>query len=74
MADTYTQLLTQIVFAVQGRKNLIDQPIRERVEKYICGCINNLKSKPLAIYCMPDHVHILIGQNPAVALSNWYKK
>ena len=69
MANTYTQLLTQLVFAVQGREHMINQSIRERIEKYMCGCINNLKSKPLAIYCMPDHVHILIGQNPAIAIS-----
>jgi putative transposase len=69
MANTYTQLLTQLVFAVQGRENMLDQSIRERIEKYMCGCINNLKSKPLAIYCMPDHVHILIGQDPSVSLS-----
>ena len=61
MANTYTQLLIQLVFAVQGRENLIHEPIRERIEKYMCGCINNQRSKPLAIYCMPDHVHILIG-------------
>ena len=74
MANTYTQLLIQLVFAVQGRENLIHEPIRERIEKYMCGCINNQRSKPLAIYCMPDHVHILIGQNPSVAISDLVKE
>ena len=74
MANTYTQLLTQLVFAVQGRENIIHESIRERIEKYMCGCINNQKSKPLAIYCMPDHVHILIGQNPSVAISDLVKE
>ena len=74
MANTYTQLLTQLVFAVQSRENMIHESIRERVEKYMCGCITNQKNKPLAIYCMPDHVHILIGQNPSVALSDLVKE
>ena len=70
MANTYTQLLTHLVFAVKGRENMIHESIRTRIEKYICGFINNRKSKPLAIYCMPDHVHILIGQNPSIAISD----
>jgi putative transposase len=74
MANTYTQLLTQLVFAVQGRENLIHQPIREKIEKYMCGCITNYKSKPLAIYCMNDHVHILIGQNPSIAIADLVKE
>jgi len=74
MANTYTQLLLQFVFAVQDRKSLIKEPIRERVEKYMCGCINKLKYKPLAIYCMPDHTHVLVGQNPAISLSDFVKE
>ncbi|MBO3099925.1 IS200/IS605 family transposase [Gelidibacter pelagius] len=70
MANTFTQMYVQIVFAVKGRKNLIPEIHREEIEKYICGIINNCKSKPLAIYCNPDHVHILIGMNPSLSLSD----
>jgi len=69
MANTYTQILVQIVFAVQGRQNLISEKHRERIEKYICGIISNKKSKPLAIYCNPDHCHVLIGLHPSVSIS-----
>lgn len=69
MANTYTQLLIQIVFAVKGRQNLIHEKCREQIEKYICGIISNKKSKPLAIYCNPDHCHILIGIHPTVPVS-----
>ena len=34
MANTYTQIYVQIIFAVQGRQNLITPPHRERLEKY----------------------------------------
>ena len=69
MANTYTQILVQIVFAVQGREHLISEQHREQVEKYICGIIANKKSKALAIYCNPDHCHVLIGLDPTVSIS-----
>jgi len=70
MADTYTQLYIQIIFAVKGRKNQIHEKIRVQIEKYICGIITNKKSKPIAIYCNPDHIHILIGIHPSVSISD----
>jgi len=70
MANTYTQIYVQIVFAVQGRQNLIAEKNRDKLEKYICGIVSNKKSKPLAIYCNPDHTHILIGLHPSVSISD----
>ena len=70
MANTYTQIYVQIVFAVKGRENLIHEKHRDELEKYICGIVNNKESKPLAIYCNPDHLHILIGLNPNTSVSD----
>jgi REP element-mobilizing transposase RayT len=70
MPNTYTQIYIQIVFAVQGRQNLITEEIRDKLEKYICGIISQKKSKPLAIYCNPDHTHILIGLHPTISISD----
>lgn len=70
MANTFTQMYVQVIFAVKGRENLISEIHRKEIEKYICGIINNSKSKPIAIYCNPDHVHILIGMNPSLSLSD----
>ncbi len=74
MPNTYTQLLTQLVFAVKGRQNLIEESIRERVEKFICGIATKRKHKPLATYCMPDHLHFLIGLNPNQSISDLVKE
>ena len=63
-------MYVQIVFAVQGRGNLIPEKRRDELEKYICGIINKQKSKPLAIYCNPDHIHILLGLHPTSAVSD----
>jgi REP element-mobilizing transposase RayT len=69
MPNTYTQMYVQVVFAVKGRENLIAEKYRIEIEKYMCGIVSNNKSKPLAIYCNPDHTHILIGLNPAISVS-----
>jgi putative transposase len=50
MANTYSQLYVQIVFAVKERTNLIHEAVRIELEKYLCGIITNNKSKALAIY------------------------
>ena len=70
MANTYSQMYVQIVFAVKHRQNLIAPGNRDELEKYICGIILNKKSKLLAIYCNPDHIHILVGLHPATAVSD----
>ena len=39
MANTYTQIYIQVVFAVQGRQNLIRPERKEELHKYITtGC------------------------------------
>lgn len=70
MANTYTQLYIQIVFAVKGRENLIDRQHKEELQKYMTGIVQQRKCKLLAIHCMPDHCHVLIGLRPDVALSD----
>ena len=70
MANTYTQMYVQIVFAVKGRYKQIASQNRDELEKYICGIIANKKSKPLAIYCNPEHIHILIGLHPDTSVSD----
>ncbi len=69
MANTYTQLYIQFVFAVQGRRNLIKESFRDELEKVMCGIVTNHKCKTYAIYCNPDHTHIFIGMHPTMSPS-----
>jgi putative transposase len=69
MANTYSQMYIQIVFAVNGRENIIHERFRIELEKYICGISINNKCKPLAIFCNPDHVHLLVGLHPIVSVA-----
>jgi putative transposase len=63
MANTYIQIYIQIIFAVQGRQNLVAPSKREILQRYIAGIIKNNNQKLLAIYANPDHVHLLVGIN-----------
>jgi REP element-mobilizing transposase RayT len=70
MANTYTQIYIHIVFAVQGRQNLIKKENKEELYKYITGIVKNKGQKLIAINSMPDHAHVFIGMKPNMALSD----
>ena len=70
MANTYSQIYIQVVFAVQCRQYLIRSDFREEVQKYITGITTERGQKLLSIYCMPDHTHLLLGLKPSMALSD----
>ena len=70
MANTYTQIYIQVVFAVQGRQNLILPERKEELHKYITGIVTRQGQKLIAIHCMPDHTHVLLGIQPNIALSD----
>ncbi len=69
MANTFTQLHIQLIFAVQNRTGLIDKFWKDRLYAYMTGIIQNNGHKLLIINGMPDHVHILIGFRTTQALS-----
>ena len=69
MANTYSQIYIQVVFAVQGRQNLIQKQNKEELHKFMTGIVREREQKLLAVHCMPDHSHILVGLRPSLALS-----
>jgi putative transposase len=64
MANTYTQIYIQYVFAVQNRASLINEKWQSHLYKYMSGIIEKHEHKLYAINGMPDHIHILISMNP----------
>ncbi|MFZ6009460.1 MAG: IS200/IS605 family transposase [Bacteroidota bacterium] len=70
MSQTYTQIFIHIVFTVRGRQNLIAKNHREELHKYITGIVQSRGHKMLAIFCMPDHVHLFIGHKPFMSISD----
>jgi putative transposase len=74
MANTFSQIYLQFVFAVQHRQNLIPKEHKEELHKYITGLVQNRKAKMLAVNCMPDHVHLFVGFKPTVLISDFVKE
>ena len=70
MAGTFTQIYIQVVFSVKGRQNLLNKNWREEVFRYISGIITGKGQKSIIVGGHSDHVHILIGLKPTMALSD----
>jgi REP element-mobilizing transposase RayT len=70
MANTYSQIYIQIVFAVKGRANLLQKPWRDEVFKYMAGIIKAKNIKPIIINGVEDHIHIFISLQPSTKLSD----
>jgi REP element-mobilizing transposase RayT len=70
MANTYTQIHIQAIFAVKKRTGLIQKEWKDELYKYITGIIQNHDHKLLAINGMPDHLHTFFGMRPTQSLSD----
>jgi len=70
MPGTFSQLYIQIVFAVKGRKNLIDKKWKDELYKYISGIITNKGQKAIIVNGVSDHIHIFVGLKPSMAISD----
>ncbi len=70
MANTYTQIHIQFVFAVKYRDCLIHPSWKEELYMYITGITKENGHKLLAINGMSDHIHILIGLRPTQSIAD----
>jgi len=70
MPGTYSRIYIQIVFAVKGRKSLIQPEWETEIHKYISGIVKTNDQKMIAINGMADHIHFLIGMRPNCCLSD----
>jgi len=70
MANTYTQIYIQTVFAVKNRVCLINKEWKDELYKYITGIVENNNHKLIAINGVPDHIHIFIGMKPDQSISD----
>lgn len=70
MANTFTQIHIQFVFAVKYRQCLIQKPWKDELYKYITGIVQKQNHKMLAINGISDHIHIFIGMRPTQSISD----
>lgn len=70
MAGTFSQIYIQVVFAVNGRTNLLQKPWRDEVFKYMSGIIKGKNQKPIIVNGVANHVYLFIGLKPSMSLSD----
>jgi putative transposase len=66
----FTQMYVHLIFAVKNREAALNREIRNRVFEYISGIITSMNHKSIIVNGVSDHIHILIGLNPSVSVSN----
>jgi REP element-mobilizing transposase RayT len=74
MANTFSQIYLQFVFAVKHRQSLIPKEHKEELHKYFTGLVRNRNAKMLAVHCMPDHTHLFVGFRPTILISDFVKE
>jgi len=70
----FTQIYIQLIFSPLHRESLLNAQIRPHVLKYMSSCITHLKHKSIIINGVEDHVHLFLGLNPDVTVSETVKE
>jgi len=73
-SGTYTQIYIHYIFAVKFRESVIYSKIQNELYSFVSGSINSMGHKALAVNGMPDHIHLLVGLNPVMAVSELAKE
>jgi REP element-mobilizing transposase RayT len=74
MANTYSQVYLQFIFAVKGRQSLILPKHNDELQKYITGVVQNRKQKVLAINNIPDHLHLFVGFGTTMSIADFMEE
>jgi putative transposase len=67
MKIEYFNCYTHFVLTTKNREPVIREEVRNRLEKYITGIVNNNMSKLYAIYANPEHLHLLVSRCPVIS-------
>ncbi|WP_375579635.1 IS200/IS605 family transposase [Marivirga tractuosa] len=70
MANTYSQINIQCIFAVKGRKYFLTKEIRKELFRYMYGILKNDNAFPLAINGWKDHVHVFFELSPKMSIAD----
>lgn len=74
MANTFSQIYLQFVFAVQNRQCLVAKDHKEELHKFMTSPVQHRGNKMLAVNCMPDDIHLFVGFKPSVLISDFVKE
>lgn len=71
---TFTQIYIQLVFSPKHRDRLLVRQIRPRIFEYMSGIATNIGHKSIIINGVTDHVHLFLGLNPKISVSETVKE
>ena len=74
MADTYTQIYIHYVFATELRFRILHNELQTEFFNYSAGVVKDLNCFIQCIGGMEDHIHLLIGLHPTLAVSEFAQK
>jgi REP element-mobilizing transposase RayT len=69
MANTYASLHYHIIFSTKNRERWITPDVEPRLWAYLSGIARDNKIQTLKIGGTADHVHLVLGLPPTLALS-----
>jgi putative transposase len=70
----FTQFYIQLVFSPMYLEALLYKQIRPRIFEYMSGIITHLGHKSIIVNGVSDHVHIFLGLNPNISISESVKE
>ena len=73
MANTFTSLHCHVIFSTKNREPWLRADIEERVWAYLGGIARENNIKPVMIGGIENHLHILLGIPPTLAVSHAVK-
>lgn len=73
MANTYSQVYVQCVFAVKYRNAVIHKEWRQSLYGVIGNLINDAGCKTIIVNGVEDHVHCFVGLRPRLSISELMK-
>lgn len=74
MANTYSQVYIQCVFAVKYRDSIINKQWRSNLLGVIGNLINETGCKTIIVNGVEDHVHCFLGLKPVLSISELMKE
>ena len=73
MANNFSKILIHMILAVKNPEAQINNGVKRTLYKHITDIVKNKEQTLLAINGMPDHVHIFVGMNSDVRVSDFIR-
>ncbi|MBS1632806.1 MAG: IS200/IS605 family transposase [Ferruginibacter sp.] len=70
MANSYSQIYLQAVFAVKYRAAVLDKTWQPKLQGVIGNLINETGCKTIIVNGVEDHMHCFLGLKPVVSVSD----